>query len=213
MSRRSQIVVALLGALVLGLVLAAAASANAFSQVYDSYRNSGRIDPCKFSEGVLNQAKSQVPPDIEQYAPDFPAALDAALQARARGACAPRGSSTAAAVVPAAPPAAPSGGSPASGPAGPPAHAPVATAATVSPTAYLAVSGHLHGGGGGAPAPIIALAVLGGLLAIAAGIYGVARWRGWDPPWVQYLSHAFSEAGFHAEATWAEFADWVRLGR
>src|SRR5437879_2641978 len=65
--------------------------------------------------------------------------------------------------------------------AAPAAHA---TADPSPALAALAVAGHTHGGGGGAPAPIIALAVLGALLALATGIYGLARWRGWDPPWV-----------------------------
>jgi hypothetical protein len=221
LSRRYRIVLALLAVFATSLILTAAALGNAFSQVYNSYRKTGRVAPCTFSETVLNQAKAQVPPDIDQYAPDFPAALDAALQARAQGACGKGAgrAATAAPVVPTATPPPAAGASaapaaataPAAGAATTPVPATAATAAT-APSA-LAVAGHARGGGGGAPAAIIALAVLAGLLAVATGIWGLARLRGWDPPWVQYLSHAVSEAGVHAEATWAEFSDWVRLGR
>lgn len=212
------ILLALLGVLAISVVLCAVALANAFSNVYDAYRNSGRIDPCRFSEQVLRQARDQVPPDIMQYAPDFPAALDAALQARARGACGPKGTAAPAPAPAAAPPSAPSGPSAAV----PVAHtAPAATAPTATP-APPAVAQSLAPAlpvasrtrtGGGAPAAVIALALVAAILALASGIYGLARWRGWNPPWLQYLSHAFAEAGFHAEATWAEFTDWVRLGR
>jgi hypothetical protein len=215
LSRCYRIVLTLLAVLATGLVLAAVALGSAFSQVYNSYRKHGHIAPCTFSEAVLNQAKAQVPPDIDQYAPDFPAALDAALQARAQGACAKTGSgATAAPVAPTATPPSPPAASAATAAAAPSAATtPVPTNSATAAPAALAVAGHASGGGGGTPAAIIALAVLAGLLAVAAGIWGLARWRGWDPPWVRYVSHAFSEAGVRTEATWAEFSDWVRLGR
>jgi hypothetical protein len=222
LSRRYRIVLALLAVFATSLILTAAALGNAFSQVYNSYRKTGHVAPCTFSEAVLNQAKAQVPPDIDQYAPDFPAALDAALQARAQGACAKSAgrAATAAPVAPTTatpPPAAGASAAPAAAGAATAAAAttpvPTTAATAASAPSALAVAGHARGGGGGAPAAIIALAVLAGLLAVAAGIWGLARWRGWDPPWVQYVSHAVSEAGVQAEATWAEFSDWVRLGR
>lgn len=220
-SRRSRILVALIGALAISLVLTASALANAFTQVYNSYRKTGHVAPCTFSEQTLRQANGQVPPDIEQYAPDFPAALQAALQARARGACGgPSGASpSSAAASSTGTPAPPSGGGAAAGPSVPstpgaaPASGPSAATEAGHSVLPLTLASHSSSGSGGVPAAIIALAVLAGLLALALGVYGLARWRGWDPPWLRYLSHSFSEAGFHAEATWAEFADWVRLGR
>src|SRR5258708_30713872 len=74
-----------------------------FEQTYNAYRHSGRVPPCQFSVDTLRKAKSEVPPDIEQYAPDFPAALDAALQARALGACNKHASATTGATAPVAP--------------------------------------------------------------------------------------------------------------
>ena len=76
------------GIVLCGLVLAAPASAgSAFNTLFGAYRQTGTVAPCKYSAAELQSAQSQVPPDITQYAPDFPAALQAALQARARGVC------------------------------------------------------------------------------------------------------------------------------
>jgi hypothetical protein len=58
----------------------------------------------------------------------------------------------------------------------------------------------------------IVLGVLGALLALGCAIWGLARRRAFEPHWLLSLRHAMAEAGFRASATWAEFADWVRLG-
>jgi hypothetical protein len=55
--------------------------------------------------------------------------------------------------------------------------------------------------------------VLAGLLALACLAWGLARMLAYEPRWVQSLRHALAEGGFRASATWAEFADWARLGR
>jgi hypothetical protein len=59
----------------------------------------------------------------------------------------------------------------------------------------------------------IALAALAALLALGALAWGIARWLAYEPRWTVSLRHAMAEAGFRASATWAEFTDWVRLGR
>jgi hypothetical protein len=59
----------------------------------------------------------------------------------------------------------------------------------------------------------IALAVLAALLALASLAWGLARWQAYEPRWLVSLRHSMAEAGFRASATWAEFTDWVRLGR
>jgi hypothetical protein len=59
----------------------------------------------------------------------------------------------------------------------------------------------------------IALAALAALLALACVAWAVARWQAYEPRWTVSLRHAMAEAGFRASATWAEFTDWVRLGR
>jgi hypothetical protein len=73
------------------LLAPAGASASAggdFLAVYKVYKRSGVVDGCTFSAQKLASAKQGVPPDIDTYAPDFPDALDAALERRTSGACA-----------------------------------------------------------------------------------------------------------------------------
>ena len=65
----------------------------------------------------------------------------------------------------------------------------------------------------GIPAPLLALAVVAGLMALGALLYGLARWWAWEPRWLVRTRHAGAEAGWRASGSWAEFLDWVRLGR
>jgi hypothetical protein len=55
--------------------------------------------------------------------------------------------------------------------------------------------------------------VLAGLLALSCLAWGIARRQAFEPRWTVSLRHAMGEAGFRASATWAEFSDWLRLGR
>lgn len=59
----------------------------------------------------------------------------------------------------------------------------------------------------------VALAVIGGLVVLACLVWAVARLRTFEPRWLLSLRHATAEAAFRMSATWAEFTDWVRLGR
>ena len=59
----------------------------------------------------------------------------------------------------------------------------------------------------------IALAALGALVVLACAAWGLARTLAYEPHWTLSLRHSLAEAGFRASATWAEFADWARLGR
>src|SRR5439155_24477418 len=136
------------------------------------------IDPCKHSAAELRRARADIPPDIEQYAPDFPEALDAALEARASGRC-DKKAKPAAAPAPAAAPSAPAppasgtGGGGAAPPAAPaPAAAPPAPSATSAPAGAptddaiaRAASGHARAGSD-APAPLIGLGRLAPLLVL-----------------------------------------------
>jgi hypothetical protein len=84
---------------------------------------------------------------------------------------------------------------------------------TVNPAAG---AGTLPGGsvpaptGSGVPAPILILAVLSALLALAATFVAVWRRRGWDPRWAAAIRHSWGEAGYRAGGTWGEFVDWWR---
>jgi hypothetical protein len=60
---------------------------------------------------------------------------------------------------------------------------------------------------------IILLVVVGALLIAGALAWAFARWWAYEPPWLLRARHASGEAGWRTSATWAEFRDWVRLGR
>jgi hypothetical protein len=199
---------------VASLAAPAAAQANAFDKIFHDYQKTGKIDPCKYSQGDLQQAQSQVPNDVEAYAPDFPNALQAALEARAGGGCNAAKQSPAPAVTPTtpaptapAPPAVP-GATTTPAPAPDPSPAPAAADQAIARTA-----GAARDSDAGVPAPVVALAVIGGLLALGGLGYGLAHWLAWDPRWARRSRHALAEAGWRAGNTWSEFADWVRLGR
>jgi hypothetical protein len=59
----------------------------------------------------------------------------------------------------------------------------------------------------------IAAAALAVLLILASLAWGAARWYAYEPRWTLSLRHASEEAGLRLGATWAEFADWAKLGR
>jgi hypothetical protein len=210
-----------LTAALLGLcLLAPSAHADAFDKVFKEYQGSGKIDACKHSESELKSADSSIPNDIDAYAPDFRNALQAALERRAGGGCdtgaatttqggtaAPgtAASTTPATTTPA--PAAP-GSTVTPAPAPDPTAAPAADDQAIVKAARTAETST-----GGTPAPVVALGVLGALLALCGLAYGLSHWLAWDPRWSRRVRHAVAEAGWRAGNTWSEFADWVRLGR
>jgi hypothetical protein len=61
--------------------------------------------------------------------------------------------------------------------------------------------------------PVLLLAVLGAILLAAALAIAAARWWAYDPPWLVRSRHATAEAGWRTSAAWAEFRDWLRVGR
>jgi hypothetical protein len=203
------------------LVCAAPASADLLSTMIKDYTQDGRLDPCKYSEKQLRDLKDLIPNDFQQYA-DFDDAVDDALAKRAQGACnksapkqgvaAPPASST---PPPAASTGAPSTGTPA--PAGaqpPPTPGPAPTAApAVAAGNEIGRAARATEPATDAPFPLIALAVLAALLAIGTLVFGLVRWRAWEPAWAERFRHAAGEAGWRASSTWAEFTDFVRFGR
>jgi hypothetical protein len=58
-----------------------------------------------------------------------------------------------------------------------------------------------------------ALVFIGVLLLILLIGWAIARWWAWEPHWLVRLRHSMGEAGWRASAAWAEFTDWLRLGR
>lgn len=225
----------LAAAFLLGPASVASGAYNSFQRIFFQYQGTGVVDGCKWSAKDLAAAKKQVPSDFDQYSPDFESALDAAIEKRASGACrkggggqqgaapaapstgggaAPgagvgtKGSGKAAPAAPAAP-TTPAATTQAPAPTAPPQPAPSAADNAIPAAATTA----RDGGASDAPAPLVLLAILGGLLALAAAAWGAARWWAWEPSWLVRARHAGSEAGWRSSATWAEFTDWLKLGR
>lgn len=234
MRRTRRLSLAVLCAVPVALGGGAAAHANAFDTVLNGYKKDGVINPCKYSSTVLKQAKAGITNDTDAYAPDFRDLVDAALKARASGACDKKQATGS------TPGAAPAGGAPASGTGTPsagsaapaptastPVAAPAATTATVAPTpqptpsvkpapavadgAILAAAANASGDNG-VPAPLIALAVLLALAALASAAVLATRFLALEPRWLVRSRHATAEAGWRTSAAWAEFTDWLRLG-
>jgi hypothetical protein len=205
-------------ALLVSLVAAPLAHASAFDRIFRAYQQHGKISPCAFSDAQLQQALGQVHNDIEAYAPDFPDALQAAAEQRASGGCGKTAPAAAAPGVPAATP--PAGSPPAAGTPAPATTtgtpAPPGDPQPAAPAADDAISraaATTRDSDAGAPAPVVALGVIGALLLLGGLGYGLSRWLAWEPRWATRMRHATGEAGWRASATWAEFTDWVRLGR
>jgi hypothetical protein len=57
------------------------------------------------------------------------------------------------------------------------------------------------------------LAAVAALLVLLCAAWAIARARGVQPHWTLSLRHSTAEASHRVSATWAEFGDWVRLGR
>lgn len=230
MTRR---ILVLLVACATSLACAAPAQADLLTDIGKDYTRDGRLDPCRYTEKELRDLKGAIPNDFEQYS-DFGVAIDDALAKRAQGVC-KKGDSTAqnsATAPPApsgtAPPPPPAAGSPSTGApsAGTPAPAPTAgaqppptpaTAPTAAPDIasrdVIAAAARSTEPANEAPFVLIALAVLAGLLALGTVMFGLVRWRAWEPAWADRFGHAAGEAGWRVSSTWAEFSDFVRLGR
>ena len=168
----------------------ASASANAYQAVERAYAASSTqsIPPCEFSPTELSQAQSSVPNDSQQYNQNLVAAIELARQARADGACKAKHHSAANANVPVgtpAPPSVPPLGS------GTPLHVGSATAATDS----------------GLPAPLVILAILGGLTLLLGAVIGLSRVGGRDPRWLERSRHSWQEASYRLPGIWSEFSD------
>ena len=206
----------------------AAALANAYDDTLRDYRTTGAVNGCKYTAAQLAQAKTQMPKNIKDVAPGYPAQLAVAAAKRAKGCTkaeekaantttsaagattgttgtgttAPSTTGTATATQPAATTTiAPNATTTAATPA--PAPAPATTAAPAPATQSTAS----HRGAR------LALIVVGALLAMLLALWAFARWWAWEPHWLGRWRHATAEAGWRASAAWAEFTDWLRLGR
>jgi hypothetical protein len=199
------------------LVAPAAAHANAFDDLLKEYQKTGAVDGCKHTAAELSQAKDQTPKDIAQTAPGFPAQLAAAAAQRAKG-CdkeAEKATSTATAGTPAAttttgPDATSQAPATTTAPA---ATAPPATTAAPAPAPAPTPTTTPAAQSSSDKGARLALVVAGALVLMLLLLLAAARWWAWEPHWLVRWRHATAEAGWRASAAWAEFTDWLRLGR
>jgi len=192
-------------------------------KVFNDYGADGLISPCKHTVGDLERTKAAIPPDIDQYAPDFPPLVDAALEAHARGDCAGKKPAAVATVAPVTP------GRTAT-PVPPPGAAVIPTKTVVSdpPDTAAALTSSPPGPpradarvravadarpANAAPAPVWMLGLGAGMLALAliAMLVGGRTKRGEEA--FEDFRHAWGEAALRTSGTWVDFVDWVRVGR
>jgi hypothetical protein len=222
MSRCARLLRVLPLVLLVALAVPTAASANAFQQVLQNFlKNHGYINPCTLSEATLNAALGEIPNDYQQYASDIQRAIHAALAALAAGQCS--GVTKAATPPPiAAAPTPP----PTQGPTAPtvkaakpvfrvqaPPTPPAVTKQTQDTgTVYPAETVAAHTSSG-PPAALVILGALAAGLGLVGLLAALSRALGLEPRWSLGVRHAFGEAGYRTAGVWAEFTDWVRLGR
>jgi hypothetical protein len=78
--------------------------------------------------------------------------------------------------------------------------------------ALAATAAHPAAGGTSISTGAVVIAVIAALVAIACLAWALARRRAFEPRWLLSLRHTVAEAGFRTSETWAEFADWLKLG-
>ena len=198
----------------------AAALANAYDDTLRDYRTTGAVDGCKYTAEQLAQAKAQTPKNINDVAPGYPAQLAVAASKRAKGCtkAEEKAASTATSAAGATtgtgatgtgattqPPPTTTIAPDATQTAATPAPAPVPTTAAATQPAAQSTSSH--------KGARLALIVVGALLVMLLALWAFARWWAWEPHWLVRWRHATAEAGWRASAAWAEFTDWLRLGR
>jgi cobalamin biosynthesis Mg chelatase CobN len=217
----------------------AAALANAYDDTLKEYRTTGAINGCGYTAAKLAQAKAQTPKNIKDVAPGYAAQLAVAAAKRAKGCtkAEEKAASTAAAAATGAtgtgstgtgstgtastgagagttatgattatqPPATTTIAPNATTTAATPAPAPAPAPAAATQTAPQSTSSH--------KGARLALIVVGALLVMLLALWAFARWWAWEPHWLARWRHATAEAGWRASAAWAEFTDWLRLGR
>jgi len=194
----------------------------AYAVVAAAYAQGGsRLDPCAFTTAELEAALRGIPPAFRTTVPALRRAIQDAIATHKRGACKgirPTEAATGGAAPGTVPPVTTTPSVPATTPA---ATAPstvttpgATTTSTVPAPAPASTTPARPPASGGDRTPlVVALIAAGALLLAALALWGLARSRGWDPPWVARARHAWGEAGFRTTSTWAEFTDWLRLGR
>ena len=203
----------------------AAALASAYDDTLREYRTTGAINGCGYTAAELAQAKTQTPANIKDVAPGYPAQLAVATAKRAKGRtkAEEKAANTTAAAAGATTGTTGTGATTGAG-------ATTGTGATTQPPATTTVAPNATTTAATpAPAPAatqtapkstpshkgarLALIVVAALLVMLIALWAFARWWAWEPDWLARWRHATAEAGWRASAAWAEFTDWLRLGR
>ncbi len=216
----------------------AARKLNVYEKMVVELVETQRLDACKYTTAELKKAKAIVPLDVRQYNAALIAAFDDAIAARAQGQCNKKNQGTAPATGTQAPPATngttppppagqtgqaanPQAQAQAQAQVGQPQQAQAPPTPKSEPTpAPLIVAGDQIALASQAtdivpetPFPMLALAILLGVLALCTLAFGVVRFFAWEPAWAVRFRHAAGEAGWRASSTWSDFADYVRMGR
>jgi hypothetical protein len=209
-------------------------------KVYDDYRSGGVIEVCDHTQATLESTLDTIKPDFDRDYPDFREAVEAGIDKHKDGGCGGDDSSTSDSSGGGTPPAATSTPGSGTSTVAPPAESatpdagaesgtlPQATATvppedaippqagatpvpTVPPAAPAATPTPaepkiVHSGHRSLTLPIVLIAIaLLGLIALALSALFARR----NPR----LQHAWREAAFRTRGTWADFSDWLRLGR
>jgi cobalamin biosynthesis Mg chelatase CobN len=205
----------------------AAALANAYDDTLREYRTTGAVNGCGYTAAQLAEAKAQTPKNINDIAPGYPTQLAVAAAKRAKG-CTKAEEKAAKTTAAAGATTATTGtGTTAPGATGTGAATQPPATTTVAPNATTAAAAPVPAPATTtAPAPVpatqstashkgarLALIVIGALLVMLLALWAFARWWAWEPQWLARWRHATAEAGWRASAAWAEFTDWLRLGR
>jgi len=187
-----------------------------FASVLAQYNAVHTIPSCRYSLAQLRTVRHEAKAHPAQATLAFKQALRREITAQKQGSCASKGAGGAAATTPAPATTAPAQTTPAPAtttPATPPAATTPAPQAAPAP-APAATTTTLHERhANGTKALLLGIAVLAAVLALGLLAWAIARWGAWEPAWALGARHAIGEAGYRVSATWAEFADWLRLGR
>lgn len=208
----------LLALLVLLPAAVPARADQAYERVAAAYaQGGGHLDPCAFTTAQLEAALRGIPPALRTTVPALRMAIESAIATRKGGKCKgvrPEEGTTGGVSAPSsAPP-------PVTTTPAPAATTPTATvpATPVTPTTTAPAPAQPRqpattSGGHDRKPLVVALIAAGALVLLALLLWGLGRSRGWDPVWSARMRHAWGEAGFRTTSTWAEFTDWLRLGR
>jgi hypothetical protein len=210
-------------------------------KVYDDYRADGVIDVCDHTQATLESTRDSIKPEFDRDYPDFREAVEAGIDKHKDGGCGGDSSSGSSGGGGTSPPAATATPGAGTAPISPPAStatpesgklpeaspAPKATvppedaippqtgtpAPTAAPPAAAVPAATptpapqvVHAGHRSLTLPIVLLVIaLLGALALALSWLLAKR----NPR----VRHAWREAAFRTRGTWADFSDWLRLGR